>query len=239
LQKTHDRQRPLIDGSPTFEHIINNLKLIKEQVKNRTITFSIRTNFTKEIFEDIHKYIDFFYENFGDDDRFSFFIRPVMDWGGERVKSFKESMFDDKDTLSGVYNELINSQKRLNMNYEGFFEPGGSVCYAAKKNAFIIDSRGNIHKCTCDFNNEKNSKIGEIDSAGNMVLDQYKQALWLCETETCQNYSCSFRGSCLGECCPAKRVIKKLKSPVCPIEKEYIEDTLCLLDKNNHSFSYI
>lgn len=236
MQSTHDRQRPLANGEPTFNRIVSNLLNIKNNIKNKTITFSIRTNFTKEILNDIDHYIEYFSSHFGDDDRFRFFVRPVMDWGGERVKTMKSSMFESKDAIADIYQSIINVDNRLPMNFEGFFEPGGSVCYAAKKNAYVIDSRGNVHKCTCNFDEEANSKIGEIDSEGNMRLDSYKQALWLCDATRCHNEECSFRGSCLGECCPAKRVINGLDRPQCPLEKENIEQTLCLIDRKNNSF---
>ena len=42
------------------------------------------------------------FKNFGDDKRFKFLIRPVMNWGGEKIDGFKDNIIGD-NILNKVY----------------------------------------------------------------------------------------------------------------------------------------
>ena len=91
---THDKQRHLTNGGPTFDKIIDNLLAIRDN-KNLHVNVTIRTNVTAEILEDLEDYYKFLDEKFGGDNRFDFFIRLAGDWGGERVKEMKKSLLSD------------------------------------------------------------------------------------------------------------------------------------------------
>jgi len=86
VKETHDAQKPLANGKPTFDTVIGNLLAIRDTIKNRSFHISIRTNFTETMYSYIDEYMDTFYQYFGEDSRFSFFARPVGNWGGDRVK---------------------------------------------------------------------------------------------------------------------------------------------------------
>ena len=80
LKSTHDKQRVLANGDPTYDIILHNLVEIKNKTKSATSRIVLRTNVTRDIFEKFDEYIDYYDGLFGDDIRFSYLIRPVGDW---------------------------------------------------------------------------------------------------------------------------------------------------------------
>lgn len=229
LKKTHDRQRVLADGKPTYDVILNNLLEIKNKTKSGIAKIIIRTNVTKDIFNNFTDYIDFYYNCFGDDKRFSFLIRPVGDWGGEAVHQIEEQLMN-KNAFSQVYTKIIQKNK-LNLSfYENYFEPAGSICYAGIRNSFIIRANGKINKCTCDLDSEIND-IGKLLPNGDMELDINKHAKWICLKERSECFNCNFFGSCVSSNCPMKMLGPK-EFYTCGYEKVYLIPTLIMLSRS-------
>jgi len=229
-RETHNRQKPLAGGGETFDRVINNLLSIKQEIKTGRFSIIIRTNITKEIFDNIKEYLDFVNNVFGDDERFRFFFRPAGDLGGELTDNIRENFIDTRG-ISDMMEFLINSEEMLNTNYQSFLSIGGSACYAGKKNSIVIDSEGNLRKCTCHLEDMDNNKIGTLIPSGDFDIDKYKHAQWLTgciDNPQCSN--CFFLPACQRYACPAKVVYGTAGS--CPYEKEYLDVTLRLLDKN-------
>ena len=241
IRDVHDFQRPHVSNSEsTFDVITGNLKAIKNYVKSRTFNIMVRTNFSKELIEKIDEYKNFFVENFSNDKRFTFFARPVMDWGGEAIKSFCSSIYGEKEMIADIYKKICESNGQLTYTYEGFLDPGGGVCYAAKKNSYVITPTGGIYKCTCDFETKREARIGHVTENGEFSLDKYKENSWICTPESCNNLkNCFFSPNCLGEGCPATRILNRGEGNNCPLEKITLRDTLKLLDHQNNSFKKV
>ena len=235
LAYTHNNQRPLINGSPTFEHIIANLEAIRDEVHSHTFRITIRTNFSKSMLDTIPQYKQFFGSRFGNDNRFQFFFRPVMDWGGDRVKEFYDSILE-VSLMSEIYRITMESEPRLHFIYEDFLYPGAGVCDAAKQNHYVVRPNGDIYKCTCDFQKFPQAKIGELSKEGGFILDFFQTAEWLCNFSTCTNENCFFSPNCFRDFCPSHRIFYKNSQKRCPLEKENLPMTLLLLDKENHAF---
>ncbi len=74
---THDEQRVLPGGLPTYDQIMANLRDIRDHGKGNLWTISLRTNVTKKVIENI----DVFKENillpFGRDRRFNIMLRQM------------------------------------------------------------------------------------------------------------------------------------------------------------------
>ena len=222
LRENHDQQRWLANKKGTFEVILNNLLAIKQEVKNHFFRINIRTNFTKKIAEHMDDYLNFYESNFMDDDRFVFFVRAAGDWGGDRVKSFHGLLNSEEE--NSLMEHIFNQDTKLNfaMNYS-FLEPGRTVCHAANKNMFNIGSDGKLYKCDSSI---ELACIGRIASGGNLIIDEYKQALWTTGTRyTCDECDdCFFSCSCIKGACPLD-IIRgndpKIKR--CSFEKENLE----------------
>lgn len=234
LSNTHDYQKPLANGGKTFSTIIKNLEEIRDREKSRLLSFVIRTNISKDILADINEYIDFFSSKFKDDNRFSFFLRPIMDLGGERVESFQENMIKE-DSLEIAFSAILKFPPHtLSFAYYNFLNPTSGICYASYLNSFVITPLGKILKCTCNLEDPLN-EIGMLQAGGNMELHEPKYAMWLHESG-CGNSDCFFAPNCLMESCPATRVIHHTQTASCPHEKTYLSSVLRILDAQNGLF---
>lgn len=230
----HDVQRPHAHlAVSTYDRVIGNLKQIKSQVKNGMFRITIRSNFSKLHFGKIAEYKKTFADLLGDDKRFQFFVRPVMDWGGESVCEFKDNLVDGSG-LDAFYDALMSCESKLNFIYGDFLDCASAVCEAGKKNAFVIIPDGGVYKCTCHFE-EPEARIGSLRSDGNLELDPYAAAGWLCDPSHCKA-GCSYAPICLRESCPAVRVLKQEKKSNCPLEKRSLDKILQLLDRENEAF---
>lgn len=233
LGETQNKQKPLKGGGETFDVVIDNLKSIKNNVKTGRFVFTIRTNFTLEMYNEIDKYIEFYNELLGDDQRFQFLIRSVGDWGGDRVKDISDNLMDTNN-ISKMFEKFINADKTLNYNtHKELISPLGSVCYASQKDCFIIDADGNIRKCTCNLEDMTNNNIGKLNNKGYMEVDEYKLSQWIFRehrNKSCNN--CFYLPACLGNNCPSCNNIYNCDL-TCPNEKLNIDSILRLLDRNN------
>ena len=131
--------------------------------------------FSREMVADIPEYKRFFGERFGRDPRFQFFFRPVMDWGGDRIEEFRDSILEER-LMAEIYQAAMDGGPEMHFIYDDFLNPGGSVCYAAKRNAYTITPAGDVFKCTCDFANEPRAKVGGTTKEKGIVLDSYRCA---------------------------------------------------------------
>lgn len=202
LKSTHDAQRVFLDGGPTWDVIIQNLERIRDKVKSRLVSVIIRANFTKQMFDELPEFYKLLDEKFGKEGRFSFFVRPAGDWGGERVKDIKDKLVT-RDKMELVYKYLWENQGDLRANYN-IFNIGvcGAMCRSVKKNRYTITSYGKIQKCeSCNPFNE----IGELKQNGEMEIDKHKEGLWTVgyrkrKREVCDD--CPLSCSCLFGSCP-------------------------------------
>lgn len=236
IKETHDKQRVLANDDPTYDVILKNLLDIKNHTKSAVQRIIIRTNVSKDIYEIFDKYIDFYSDTFGDDERFTFLIRPVGDWGGDAVGQMSEKLMN-QDTFRAIYDKLIKHPKKLNMSFiEGYLQTGGSVCYAARRNYFLFRANGDINKCTCVLDAEEN-QIGKILPSGKVELDEAKLARWVAVNKMQKCNNCSFYGSCFASNCPMRA--KATNAPhMCGYEKQYLDDTIRLINACGRFDSY-
>lgn len=236
IKETHDKQRVLANGEGTYDTIMNNLLDIKNKTKSAIQKIIIRTNVSKDIYAIMDQYIDQYDRMFGDDSRFTFLIRPVGDWGGDAVKDISDKLMN-QDSFKMVYNKLLESDKCLDMTFiNGYLQPAGSVCYAARRHFYLIRSNGDVNKCTCVLDSEYNH-LGKLLSDGTMDIDEDKMAKWvgLPDLKKCSN--CNFMGSCLSDNCPMRKINDTIPH-LCGYEKQYLDETIMLLDKCNYFEEY-
>ena len=231
IRETHNEQKPLANGDPTFDTVIQNLLDIKNTVKNRFFSITLRTNFTPKIHEHIKEYVDFFYDNFGDDDRFTFFTRPAGDWGGDTVKAFSDSLFERDAFEDAVFKDLLDYDKTLRYDrHVRMMSPGGSMCNLSMTHSLLFDSAGNVRKCSCNLDDDE-TIIGNIKD-GNVDIDVNKMAKWVNYYEPVnQCKDCFFAPACLDNSCLAKQVLYHTADDCQVYEKKNIGYVLQLFDK--------
>lgn len=202
LLETHNKQRCLITGEDTWVTIMNNLYYFRDSIKTRTIRIMLRTNITKDIYEQRYQYLSFLQENFSDDDRFHFFFHLVMDWGNIKDNKIKEGFCSENELYQMM--ELA-AEKGLKMPViRSFLYPFSRVCFAAKRNAFVITSEGALRKCTQRLYDDQRNYLGLIKERNNIVGNREIN----CDLSVeCTN--CKMSPTCMGMVCPMYEGSKK------------------------------
>lgn len=232
IEETHDEQRLLASGGRSFNAIIDNLRSIKQNSECKHWNITIRTNFSKTIYDHIDEYVSFYNEIFGEDSRFTFFFRPAGDWGGETVKTYSNELLQI-DGFSQVLQRILDCSESLDISrHLSFLNPCGSVCLASNANTFLIDSAGTIRKCSCHLDDDDNS-IGNVLPNKGVFIDRYNYVKWIqprWKESKCMN--CFFLPACLNAACPADYILSRNDPNKCHVyEKIYIDYILAILDK--------
>ena len=196
LAEVHDTQRVMFDGTPTFNVIMNNLLDIKSYVKSSAIAIVLRTNFSKYMLDHIDEFCQLLNQHCVSDIRFKFFWQMVSDYGYVKDEKVRDIFGEIKD-----YKWLVENYTEWFVNdlIQSLYGPDGGVCYALKKNQFLVDAAGGIRKCTCDLDSKENyfGIIGEN-------FDEKKHEKWLKArtfTKDSKCYLCKKRPICHNRQC--------------------------------------
>lgn len=231
LRERHNFLRTLKNGTATFDRIIDNLKYIRDYIKTQTLSISIRSNMTIEALETIEKYYHFYNDLFGNDRRFSLFLRPVKNMGGESVNQLDDILFQNSNIDFGfVFQRLEKVIDKIQFD-SNFIDIriGGMKCYSNNLNSFTIGVDGLVTKCDESI---EEIGIGYLTADGEMILDENKHADWLCSiqiSEKCEN--CFYSCCCLMDPCPKARIIENGKES-CPAAVHEIDSLLRLYVKS-------
>lgn len=241
----HDKQRKYENGMPTFETIYQNLLAIKKSDLGKRAIISILTNYSKELEPYIEEYKCMMNENFSDDCRFAFACNVVMDLGGDRIKQYRDSLVGSEG-MENFYDRLIDIDGvRIRYIFDEFLRPGGMICYAAKKNSFVVSPNGMLYKCEHLFQqNDLNGVIGEFQLNGEIIYYKEKLSSWIGKFNYCKNDSCKLFPLCLGEDCIKNRISqdnkgyvgKMCENNLCHFQKETVSNVLRLLDHERSMF---
>lgn len=222
LPEDHDKQRVLKNGSGSAERIIENLRNIKNNIHSKSLRITLRTNFTKSMLAHADRFATFLQDNFLDDPRFGIFWQVAEDYGQVVDESVRENFCTESD-----YRKLIKNCAMTYSNtvFESAMRPAGSICYAMKRNAFVISSDGVIKKCTCDMESERN-QFGRVDGP----FDEEKHNQWLARTvcEDMKCYTCKKRPMCHYRACQ--------KTNNCPPNLFFYREILDRLTENPDNY---
>lgn len=226
--ESHDKQRCLENGGGSWNRIIKNLRDIKETPCRGFTNITIRTNFTVEMLDRGKEFLDFLNREFGDDRRFNYFIRTVSNFGGERINQMQDQLIDDKSQMINLqkYASSIGLRQSVRRNS---LRAGGMICYASKKNYYVLASDEIVRKSTCNYSDPANH-IGVINDNGDMLIDREKENLWL-EGYSCANHACQYRITCAGDGCPRNHIFNKQSA--CVWNAAGVEEVLELLSYND------
>lgn len=227
-RENHDRQRILRDGKPTYDVIMRNLKNIKKNIKSKMFSIIIRTNVSTNMLSGLYDFIGEMYQEFGSDERFGFYFRPVGKWENSEFGMNETDLITNIDEMY----ELMLSAKH-NLNYKSYQHSlEQQMCFVQKRNQFVIRGDGRIIKCTMLLEHPEN-EVGTITATG-VCIDEKKLVRWLDlshkEEEKCSR--CGLYASCFSKACPAKRHILKEKK-LCGYEGKSVTFILKLLNKSN------
>lgn len=226
LASIHNAQRVMADGAPTFDVIINNLLAIKNNCKSSAITFVLRTNFSKNMLNNVDEFCKFLDKYFSNDKRFKYFWQMVGDYGYVKTEEVRNIFGQSKD-----YKWLIENytERFVNDYTQALYGPDGGVCYALKRNQLLIDAAGEIRKCTCDLESEMNH-FGTIG----VNFDGAKHEDWLNSraiSRDSQCYSCKKRPLCHNRPC--------YKAQNCLVNYRYLDTILDKMADNEQFYEVI
>ncbi len=201
---THDKKRYLVNGHPTWQKIVANLKHMKET--SIPFKMTLRTNFDSEVLEVAEEYLQFLSENLKDD-RISIYHETIKNHGNEMQKEYirKEEAIYCNVELSRLLKE---KGLRSSMVYHST-SPFCAVCKAGIPNAYTIDYNGEIKRCTNRLDTPLN-RIGRLTEDGTAILNQNLNAKWIyndyLSNDACKN--CKLLPLCFGKHCPVAYVDK-------------------------------
>lgn len=233
LKTQHDKVRCLIGGQSNYDVLIDNLLNIKRNVKSNYVKIIIRTNMTYSMEYEAKVFYNEMERLFHDDKRFTFFFRPVGDWGGTSVKEMYSEIFSENQ-FKEIYKVIADSKINLDFGQFVMFYDS-SICSACFSNGFIFGPNRKVYKCSCHFEEEKNC-IGYLMDNGELKIDYAKQQKWTTFSylmDKCKD--CFFKPACHNMSCPAysNNIVSKSNDSYedCPFERKFINETFVLLDK--------
>ena len=224
LKEQHDSLRTLKNGNGTFDKIIENLKYIRDNVKTRTLSISLRSNLTIEALDHIEEYYRFYNNLFGDDKRFCLFIRPVKDMGGEKIDQIDNILFENNTMDFGVVFDRLGKivdKMKFDANFVDI-SVGGMRCYSNNFNRFTIGVNGLVSKCDESIDE---IGVGHLTPNGEMIIDNSKHVEWLYParcSEKCDD--CFYSCCCFMDPCPKARITRGAES--CPAAVREIDSLL-------------
>lgn len=222
----HNKQRPLSDGGKTFDIIFNNLRNIRDKCKDVRYSIALRINISREIDNVRHEFLSLFKNEFGDDKHFSLMFEWIRNWSGSS---------DDIATTADICYPWLNEAVSMGIQcYEILSNSCGLYfCEACKKNGYIIQYDGTVHKCTLAIENMdyKNVNcIGRIDSLGNMQIDEKKECRWILNKSIRSECElCKYFPMCMGINCPWATQIRNER--ICLPHKNLFKNYILAKDK--------
>ncbi len=221
----HDQHRPLADGGPTFQRIMDNLISLKGRPDDFRVT--LRVNFDHTNARRLNLLFAELKASLHGDSRFSMDFHPVGRWGGPNDDNLDVCGTREIGRLQNDLREEARSYDLATMKVSQVLEPEpGNVCYAARPYNFIIGADGKLMKCTQVLDTLDSNIVGRIRSDGELeiksdVLNAWVQPYYHSD-EMCNK--CFFVPVCQGALCPLVR-IRDHQRP-CPPHKTEIAATL-------------
>lgn len=233
-EQFHNTTRPHFRNEDSYEKVINNLIDIKSQVQSSAFKIGIRCNITPAVLPYMEKHIEELSKYFKDDRRFYLIFQCVRDWGGERVH--EEQIVKSEQV---IYEKMYRLAREYGMYSADLlsFAPIIGKCEAGRKRGYLIDPRGNVHKCSLamfDKDTMDVNQIGLIDKDGKAIINESKLANWLIEPEmqSAKCKKCFLFPFCMGGYCPYSKNI--LKSGKCNLYlTSMLKEHLLSFDRNN------
>jgi uncharacterized protein len=202
LEDDHNKLRPLANGMPTFQTIINNLIEISK-IQDIHFNIVIRVNFNEN--SNIDNFLDYIETiNFSKDKRFSFVFRAIQtNWNNSQNEVFCKSKTEN---LEFEYAKKAMQRGLQKGDYMLFKDIGSTSCYASRENSLIVYPDLTIRKCSVALD-EKINMVGYINNDAKLIKNK-NWDLWTLNKFSIHNKeeckTCSFNAQCLSSSCPLK-----------------------------------
>lgn len=232
LPETHNKSRPLRDGSPTFQRILENLAAMAEFVDPFSVR--LRVNFDQENVGTLDQFMDLIRERLQGDPRFQIAFHAVGRWGGPNDATLP---IIAKPQIAANQRLLRQQARSACIPYESAIKLTslGGICYAAQPTSFRIGADGRVMKCA---NKAPASLdvVGRVTEENGLELNEAKHHLWeypyYLRDDECRE--CFYLPACQGGIhCPLARV--EGRRPPCPPERAKIKTLLLEYWEEKHA----
>ncbi|MFC3746437.1 radical SAM protein [Paenibacillus sp. GCM10012306] len=218
MAEMHDRRRPLANGEPTFNVIMNNLKENIDILPH----VSLRINVDKNNLESGKNILDYLKEHKMEHRVVPYLGKISNDnncyTSSECLTMYEFSKEDFNHHLS-LQNEvdILNSYPSL----------ASCFCGADSMSSFIIGAEGTLYKCWCDIGDEERSfgNINDNQGVANKALLDY---MMYDPTNSGSCSKCKLLPVCMGGC-PFRRLANN--NDKCSIYKFMLENYLTVITK--------
>lgn len=196
-KEQHDQRRPLINGGPTYDTIISNIRKSKD---NLPCVISLRINIDKENVDKIDPIINILREN-NLEKHVLPYIAMVENYSNNynskncfQNEAFSQIELNYKTKYDNNANRyLLNMYPRDKRNY----------CGADSNNSYLINSDGKLYKCWVDIGSEELS-VGDLNKV-NERSEVYQKYMLYDPTYDSDCYDCNYLPICMGGC-PNRRL---------------------------------
>ena len=223
-EKTHDRNRPFINGEPSWKKIFDNLKLLKTYEEDFNVV--IRVNFNDETALTIDELLTKISNEL--DERFTIFFHSIGKWGGKNDS--KLSVIDsslEPYVMKLFMDEAIKYNVEPRTNYH-YVDPFSRVCYAGMPYHFTLGTDGMLRKC-----NEEEQELDKFNIVGTInnekieiFIDKWSKFVLPGGHATLEKkcLECKYLPICFGQSCPKNRVLNN--NITCPGDLSIIDDII-------------
>lgn len=203
----HDYNRPLKQRTigfekGTFEIITNNLRMIRDNVKERFFQFVIRMNVTQDTPKYVDEFLQFYYDEFAGDSRFKVYAQPVEEHNRVRESDMAEKYMNPNDNfiedLFGMCLERNIRTATIRMD-----RCGDLMCKARHRHSYFVNSDGRFYKCDMEMKEDHINFIGDLAQDGVLHTNDKNLEFWeneIKQPEYCKD--CLLLPLCYGFKCP-------------------------------------
>jgi len=212
----HNKMRPLMGGEPTFDVIIENMK-----VASKYLIINIRSNIDQNTIEELDGLID----KLKNIDNINFSIKGIVP---ASYKAYNGKILDPKEFSEKVIKKYKTAnEKKIPTIISNIFENNfHRFCIVDSESQFIISPDGKVVKCGESFTDEDRGIIGKYNpKTKRLEIEEAKKVFWDKDPFSyLECRECKILPLCLGGC-QMKRKIKNQEA--CSPELKYnIEDLI-------------
>jgi len=195
----HNKNRPLKNGQPSFDTILNNIVLAVEK-----FIVKVRINIDKKNYHTIDKLIEILDRKIPNKKNLRIIIKPVV-FSRAGSQGFAFSLQDYARIEPIIIKKFLGKNYLVELNATN---ERGYYCIVYHNNQFMIDWSGGVHKCTDNFDIKE--AIGQVSvTDGSVKLFDGAESNWLqysrCIREEC--ITCNVLPWCMGGCLFKKIVL--------------------------------
>jgi len=212
---THDQLRTLKNGKPTFNAIYENLKRISQLPNEVQFKMTIRVNFLRTTIAAARNMTDMFVADFGHDNRFQIYCRPVyhFDTARDDIQTLASNIcsIDEGIGLQRALAKMVMEQLKVSTP-GGLFDPlpmpTPAWCPCERKYSYVIGADGLLFPCD-NLIGDENYTIGHLSEDGTPLYNS-RATLWKGDCLSDNDcLTCKLLPVCMGGCLRARIISKR------------------------------